>query len=195
MIKLFLRLKHWQLFLLLLGVPLLFQFYVMFALLWNLKTDPNPTNESVLNFFEVFPLVMILFTGVFFGWFWSIALGLKEKIPAEIKMKTTRFKIFFFIPLVYIVSLMIYLGNIFSGLQVDDAFEAGSWIVVVIVPLHLFSMFCMFHTMYFVAKTIKTAELQRKAGFGDFVVEFFLLWIYFIGIWIIQPRINKLAAV
>jgi len=53
-------------------------------------------------------------------------------------------------------------------------------------------MFRIFYSMYFVAKTIKTAELQRKVGFGDFVGEFFLLWFYFIGVWIVQPKVNKL---
>ena len=192
MIKLFLRLKHWQLFLLLLGAPLLFQFYALFALLWNLKADPNLADENIVNYFEVFPWVMILFTGIFFGWFWSIAIGLKDKIPTDITMKTTRFKFFFFIPLAYIVLVMIYLGNLFNGFQADD-FEIGGWIISIVLPLHLFSMFCMFYVIYYVAKTIKTVELQRKAVFGDFVVEFFLLWIYFIGIWVLQPRINKLA--
>jgi hypothetical protein len=47
--------------------------------------------------------------------------------------------------------------------------------------------------MSYVAKTIKTAELKRKVGLSEFSGEFFLLWFYFIGIWIIQPKINKLV--
>jgi hypothetical protein len=30
-------------------------------------------------------------------------------------------------------------------------------------------------------------------NFGEFAGEFFMLWFYFIGIWIIQPKINKMA--
>lgn len=65
--------------------------------------------------------------------------------------------------------------------------------MAIIVPLHLFSMFCIFYCLYFVAKTIKTAELQRETAFSDFVGEFFLIWFFPIGIWFIQPRVNQLA--
>ena len=70
--------------------------------------------------------------------------------------------------------------------------EYGGIIIAVIIPLHFFSMFCILYCFYFTAKTIKTAELERKVGFGDFVGEFLLLWFYPIGIWFLQPRVNKL---
>ena len=65
-------------------------------------------------------------------------------------------------------------------------------LVAVIVPLHLFSMFCIFYSLYFVAKTFKTVELQREVNFSDFAGEFFMIWFYPIGIWIVQPKINKM---
>jgi hypothetical protein len=65
-------------------------------------------------------------------------------------------------------------------------------IFTVIVPIHLFSMFCIFYTIYFVAKTIKTVELKREVKFGDFAGEFFLLWFYPVGVWILQPKLNKM---
>ena len=72
-------------------------------------------------------------------------------------------------------------GSIFTGFAV-------------IFPLHIFSMFCIFYCLYFVAKTIKTIELQRQVTFSDFAGEFFLIWFFFIGVWILQPRINKMIA-
>ena len=65
-------------------------------------------------------------------------------------------------------------------------------LVVIIIPLHLFSMFCIFYSLYFVAKTYKTVELQRQVSFSDFAGEFFMIWFYPIGIWIIQPKLNKI---
>jgi len=50
----------------------------------------------------------------------------------------------------------------------------------------------MFYCLYFNAKALKTAELQKPLTFSDFAGEFFLLWFFPIGIWILQPRINKL---
>ena len=46
--------------------------------------------------------------------------------------------------------------------------------------------------VYFVAKTYKTVELQRQVSFSDFAGEFFMIWFYPIGIWIIQPKLNKI---
>tara|TARA_R110001583_G_scaffold114811_1_gene265234 strand:- start:440 stop:1054 length:615 start_codon:yes stop_codon:yes gene_type:complete len=192
MIDIFLKAKHWQLFIAMLGIPLLFQLYTMFGMFqeFEIKTNPNP--ENVMGVLRIFPIIMTLFIGVFFAWFWSIAIGLQKNIPEEIIMKVNKFKVFFFIPLVYMFILMIYMGSLFSGMG-NNGFSNSGWIVAIILPLHLLSMYCMFYLIYFVSKTIKTVELQRKVGFGDFAVEFFLLWFYFIGIWIVQPKVNKLS--
>nr|WP_299341191.1 hypothetical protein [Allomuricauda sp.] len=200
MTKLFLKSKHWQLFTILVGIPFLLQFYVYRKIFWYNPppVEPNPDSKGfteVLNEefiqFDFPPFLTIVFFLLFFGWFWSIAIGLQKKIPQRIKMKVTKFKVFFFIPFTYIILLMIYLGGLFSGMG-TDSFLISGWIFAIIVPFHLLSMFGIFYSLYFAAKTIKTAELQREVGFGDFVAEFFLLWFYFIGIWIIQPKVNKL---
>lgn len=98
------------------------------------------------------------------------------------------FKVFFFFPVVYIILMLIFM-DYFSKSFGDPFFGPDAWIFV---PLHLFSMFCMFYCLYFVAKTIKTVELQRSVTFSDFVKEFLLAWFFPIGIWILQPRINNM---
>jgi hypothetical protein len=66
-------------------------------------------------------------------------------------------------------------------------------LLIFILPMHLFSMFCIFYSLYFVAKTFKTVELQREVSFSDFAGEFFMIWFLLIGIWIIQPKVNRLV--
>jgi hypothetical protein len=51
----------------------------------------------------------------------------------------------------------------------------------------------VFYCIYFVAKVIKTVESQEKVSFGDCLGDFFLIWFFFVGIWVIQPRINVLS--
>ncbi|SDS16889.1 hypothetical protein SAMN05192545_0897 [Maribacter dokdonensis] len=199
MIQFFLRLKHWQLFIVMLGLPIIYQLYFIFEIFGS-RTQPMEVvgvegvtqvlNERYFHF-DFLPYVLILFSLVFFGWFWSIAIGLQKNIPVEIEMKVKRFKAFFIIPLVYTIVFMMFIGGLFSGMF-TYGFSNSTWFLVIILPLHLFSMFCIFHTIYFVAKTIRTAELQRVVTFGDFAGEFFLLWFYIIGIWIIQPKVNRL---
>lgn len=183
MIKLFLKAKHWQLFILMVGLPFLFQ---IITIIYVIATD------SPLFAFSTFPIFMLLYVSIFFGWFWSIGVGLHKFLPEYHNLKIKKFKIFFFIPLIYITLLMVsmmYLG-IFSEFPPPDDMIGIS--LVLIVPLHLFSIFCMFYMLYFCSKTIKSIELNREVDFSDYAGEFFLLWFYIIGIWILQPKINKI---
>lgn len=193
--NIFLRAKHWQIFLVTFGLPFLFQIIMVSTIFSNIIGNRKPDPTIIFGYFKFFPIIMLLFMGGLFGWFWSVAIGLQKFIPENIPMKVNRFKIFFFIPLIYIVCLMAFMGMAFNSNIWQGNGQPPFWffgVFAVIFPVHLFSMFCIFYCLYFVAKTIKTAELQREVSFSDFLGEFFLAWFHFIGIWILQPRINKL---
>lgn len=194
MIKKFLKAKHWQLFSLMYGIPFVIQIIIFAILVISVGIDQDTFNH--FSFLQFFPLMMVIYSGLFFGWFWSIVMGLQKKIPKNTKMKINRFKVLFFIPLSYILIISIYLGTIFSGISLGEDKPQPlliSTIMILVFPLHLFSMFCMFYLLYFVSKTIKTVELQRDVTFRDYVGEFFLIWFFPIGIWFIQPKINKMT--
>jgi hypothetical protein len=192
----FLRAKHWQLFLLTFGIPMIFQFIMMGTMFASIGSGNQPDQTTFINFFYFFPIMMVIFVGTFFGWFWAIATGLQNKIPSNVKMKTGKFKVFFFIPIAYMLLISITMGTAMSGM-----FEGGEepnvgvifGSMAIILPLHFLSMFCIFYCLYFVSKTFKTVELQRETTFSDFAGEFFLIWFYPIGIWIVQPKINKMV--
>ncbi len=196
--NLFLRAKHWQLFLLTFGIPILLDIVMMAGVFLNLMRHPNvpPDPHVFFYFFKLFPFIMLLCMGTLLGWEYAVAIGLQKLVPTGIKMKVTKFKTFFFFPVTY-MSLIIIL--IFICLTVNfshtDAADFGPLFFIpflIIIPIHLFSMFCLFYCLYFIAKTLKTVELQREASFSDFVGEFFLTWFFPIGVWILQPRINKM---
>jgi hypothetical protein len=197
--NLFLKAKHWHLFALTIGIPLGFQFIMMVMVLAGVANGAEIDSIELTGFIIFFPVLMILFTATLFGWIWSVVTGLQCKIPLNILMETSKFKWFFFIPLAYTTLLHAYISITLAGVfetagqggEPDIRFIAG--MMAFIIPLHLFSIFCIFYCLYFVAKTIKTAELQRETAFSDFVGEFFLIWFFPIGIWFIQPRVNQLA--
>ena len=176
----FLKAKHWQLFLLLFGIPFIFQVVMMISIVTS--------HTMVFSYFKFFPLVLVIYVSTFFSWLWSVALGLQPMVPATVKMKVARFKIFLVIPLVYILIVSVLLEMVFSG-----TFDINPKYILVIVPVHLFSVFCILHSLYFVAKTFKTVELQRQVRFEDFAGEFFMLLFFPVGVWILQPKINKMA--
>ncbi len=179
--KLLLKLKHWQLFLLLMVIPILFQIG-MFAAVF-ISNDP-------LMMFRLFPIVMILFMGIFFGWFYALGTNLHKKLPDTVHMNLRLFKIFLFIPVAYMSLFMVFMINMFSGIIGGE--EPNVAIFMLIFPLHLFSMCCIFYCLYFNAKSLKAVELQKPVTFNDYAGEFFLIWFFPIGIWFLQPRINKL---
>jgi len=195
----FLRAKHWQLFLPIFGVPLVFQIVMMWTMAANFMNGTIPDPLVMFKYFSFFPVMMIFLAGIHFGWFWSVAIGLQPKVPSEVKMKTKKFNAFFFIPLIYLLFISIAIGIVFSGLP--DLNESGyqpdfvlmGTVAAIIIPLHLLSMFSILYCLYFVAKTFKTVELQRETTFSDFAGEFFMIWFYPIGIWILQPKINKMV--
>ncbi|MGE0079138.1 MAG: hypothetical protein AB7S48_14870 [Bacteroidales bacterium] len=195
MTALFLKAKHWQLFLLTFGIPMIFQFIVMGLMISNFATQTNPDPTVMFNYMKYSPVIMIVFMAIFFGWFWSVAIGLQNKVPENVTMKVRKFKVFFFIPLIYILVFMMFfsisMNGLFSSNPEPNLVLIGG-LFAVIFPLHFFAMFCIFYSLYFVAKTFKTVELQREVKFGDFVGEFFLIWFYPVGIWIVQPKINKM---
>jgi len=177
----FLTIKHWQLFGLLMGIPLIFQMISI----GSIVSSNDPTAE-----FKFLPVMMILYLGLFLGWFYSLGTNLHKKLPKTVNMNLKKFKIFLLIPAVYIVLFSFYMSSMFFN--VSTGVEPNPAIFGLIFPLHLFSMFCIFYCLYFISKELKAVEWQKPVTFSDFAGEFFLIWFFPLGIWIIQPRINKL---
>lgn len=191
----FLKAKHWQLFLLTFGIPIVIQFIMMGLMISNLGKETNTDPTMIFGYMNFFPIMMLVFLGVLFGWFWSVAIGLQGKIPENVKMKVKKFKILFFIPMVYMLFIILFMGISMNQLLTIETEPNGALVgilLAIVLPIHFLSMVCIFYCLYFVAKTFKTVELQREVSFSDFAGEFFMIWFYPIGIWIMQPKINKM---
>lgn len=166
-----LRLKHWQLFILFFGI-----------LMGSFTTSENPTIISA-----AFSISMTLYTGLIFAWFYALGVNLYKKLPKAATMNLKRFKLFLFIPLTY----SLFMFSVLFDFDVRGQFMIDFFVLV--FPLHLISGFCGFYCLYFNAKALKTVEYQKPVTISDFVGEFFLIWFFCpIGIWIIQPRVNRI---
>lgn len=203
MIQFFLKLKHWQLFLSLGMLPILMQVFqvrqtnqMLAQSQQGAMVDPLEIMEPMFSLFSVIIAVSFITAFVLLMWLYSIVVGLRNLVPEDFRVNLTKFKFFFFAPIVYFVILIIGFGVLiykmeYLGFTPDK--EILFWIIPMI-PLHLFSLFCMLYVLYTAAKTIKIAEVKEQLRFSQFAGEFFLLWLNFIGVWILQPRINKLYA-
>ena len=187
MIKLFLKAKHWQLFLLLFVIPFLLNIAFVIRMVLSFQMgDPNQLNILFRNIWPAYMLILIAM-GTLYAWFWSIAIGLNDKIPPSVTLKTKWFRIAFFFTILYFISYMAFFYNVLSReFQYIQYFSY-------ILPIHFIAMFCLLYLIYFVAKTFKTIELQREVRFSDFIAEFFLFWFNFVGVWVLQPKINQIT--
>lgn len=177
-----LRLKHWQLFLLIIGLPIMIRIPLMVTMKSSEDSLSSFTNT---NFLSLIPTMISMTLSL--GWIYAIGTNFHKKLPDTVKMNLVRFKVLFFIMAVYALFFCIFFAfNTFPNERI-----LNSGLFVVIIPIHIFSMFCVFYCLHFNARTLKAVELQRPVTFGDFSGEFLLLLFYPIGLWIIQPRINK----
>ena len=140
---------------------------------------------------KIMPILFVFFVGGLFGWLWAIAINLQEKLPDHLKLKVNRFKTFLLIPIIYFVIFFVFIDYTMSG-AIENGTGPDPAIFILIVPFHLFAIFCVFYCSYFVSRILKTVELQRKITFSDFAGEFFMILFFPVGIWIIQPKINKM---
>ncbi|NMM47805.1 hypothetical protein [Marinigracilibium pacificum] len=194
----FLRAKHWQIFVLSYGLPILCQMILMSSLFITVSKGNFSDPTQIFEYFIYYPIIILISSGVIFGWNWSISVGLQKFLPDNVTLKVSRFKILYFIPLIYFIIFIIGFIYLFNYMlhSPNETPDPSSFIIgfSTIFPIHLFSMFCIFYCLYFCAKTIKCIELQREVKFSDFVGEFFLLWFFPIGVWILQPKINEIIS-
>ncbi len=189
--KRLLRLRHWQIFMAIVGLPVILP--VIIAILSGFIVLPY--SETAFNVIIIVgSLLGILFClEMYVLWFYAIGTVLYSYLPSAIQsnLKLKRFKIFMRIAIVYQFILVVYL--VFHTF--DTYYSYYDWcLTMVLFCLHLLTMLCILYCMYVAAKTLKAAELKRTVTFRDFAGEFFLLWFFPVGVWILQPRINKIIA-
>ncbi len=186
MVNSILRAKKWHLFFVMFALPLVYQFYIIISLFVALVSHPANVQEAI---FEPMKYLLIgsLYTLVgFIVWMWSVGIGLQRLLPEELKLPTGMFKLSLLIP---------PFSNVFIfgfALQTISDGSPNPLTFIFIFPLHVLSTVCSLYSIYFVARTFKTVELQKKPAFSEYILELLLTWILLVGIWILQPKINKM---
>lgn len=194
--SIFLRAKHWQLFVPLMVIPFItFIVFGMAVAIIMLGHNPKGPEDAVWIFY-FFPILFILCGFVQFAWFWNVLTKLRKLVNNRVRFPSWRIKLFFFIPIIYLCLVPFFIAfavktTAVSNPRFDQMLQLGILGIFVFI-IHFFSIFCILHTIYFAAKIIRSAELQRNARFSTFVGYFFLIWVFPVGIWFIQPRINAL---
>ena len=172
-----LRAKHWQIFILM-TAPFVLGMAIEFNSDWNtlLPTEGFGTSDLKTAF------LWLLFMFSYLAWQWASGAFLNSIVQPSLRMNTG----FFYFSLVYPALYFIVFWAVFHN--------SSPVVLAVIFPLHAFATFCMFYLLYFVSKSLVAAETAKPATFLDYAGAFFLIWFFPIGVWMIQPRINRLYA-
>lgn len=168
----FLRMKHWQLFVLFLVLPYLIE-YVLQEML-----PASAASWASFSLNAVFALLAV-------AYLWTLGHYLYEKAP---KPLTNLSPGWFRAGLLYAFADLALLG-IFAGQLIPEHPKSPYYIV----PLHAVAMAAIFYAFYFVAKSLSSIEKEGEANLNDFAGPFFMLWFYPIGVWFFQPKVNRAA--
>lgn len=188
------------------AIPICIQFVLMGNFMnsipMDMTSEPDPQEflQSFQDFFKWLPLIALPMVLGFAGWLWSISVGLHPKLPDGHGLNLTLFKVMLLIPLILTIGVFYFMVNAFGEMftmmeDPETITEMPSWVgqIFMMIPLILISVACSIYTYYHTAKTLKLVEVGDTKVKPEFIGEFFMLWFYYIGVWILQPKINRMA--
>lgn len=163
----FLKLRHWELFLML-ALP------TIMSLMFDIPFEPLVT-ASV-------GLFMML---VLFLWMFSIGAWSNQRLPESRQRALLPFALSLAIPLVYLLMcIFLYIPQ----LDIGPPSKPPLWLL----PMHMLSMIGIFYGIWYTAHQLKSLQQNQDADFLIFSSTFFLLFIFPLGAWLIQPSVNQL---
>jgi hypothetical protein len=171
--KKLLEAKHWQLFMLIVGI------HIVSLLLIRV-------NAENLLFYEIYlPWIWPIPVVIFYGWLWSIFFHFKGYRPKGSKSYGVVFVAS------SLCSLSLLFASVLYAIRTDfissnEGSDAIGW-------LNLLFVLCTLCCIVCVSRIIKLVELHRTVRLIEYLGDFFLMLFYPIGIWIIQPRINRIV--
>ncbi len=165
----YLKAKHWQLFIVLVGS----MFLAQSLMVCSFMSGGAPNAITLL-----FPTLLI---GIlFFGWLWAIASACSKALPPELASSTKPMQAGLIYALIYLV-----LSGVFF-------FGAGKQPPGYVIVMHLMAMAAIFYALGFTAKQLAKLEQGQNVSFFSYSGPFFLFWFFPVGIWFIQPKVNQL---
>ena len=172
-----LKLKHWQL-LCLMHVPFLPLILI----------DPSYAPSSIISFIAEFILVIFHY-GIQIYWIWNIGTRLQEK-NTEKDNRQDMFRLSVRICSIYIA--LIYILIMYTEVILhQNRFDFIGPYLIVFALASLLLMPCMLYIYYYTAKSL--LRFQKHKDSIDVLVKIFLLGNPILGVWIIQPKLNRLS--
>jgi hypothetical protein len=168
-----LKIKSWQLFLLICFVP--FIIAIIYELISSSLTNHN---DGILNN----PLFALTIYFLYMLWIYSIA----DFFTKLLNQTPKYLKISFAISVIYIVYYSFF---VISHLQ----YIASTGVATLFhFTFQILFMIIFFYLPYHASKALRAVELNHEVSFRDAFADFFCLLLFPFGVWFVQPRVRKL---
>ncbi len=122
---------------------------------------------------------------VVFGWLYSLGSWSNAQLPDNLKKTVLPYALGLATPIIY---LMLVIILYFPLLESGTPPPPPSWMM----PMHFLSMLGVFYGIWFSARQYMALQRGHEVDFMIFSSTFLMMWIFPLGIWIIQPSVNEL---
>lgn len=115
----------------------------------------------------------------YIGWYALLGNTLYKYLPRKINYNLTWF-------LLDVLLIIIAFGMV--GIFFNGYYEVNG---LAIIPF-MYLFFAVFHLFWFPAALLVSIEIKSKPGFSQYAGTMLQLFFWPLGIWFIQPRLNKI---
>ena len=181
------RLKAWQVFILLILPMFASQFYLMSNMPSPASSSRPPSFEELDGLLRQTMLMSLLMVGPLLAWLLSIGFASNRRVEQDLRPNTY----------LAVGSAVFAVGYIAIAPHIwprPGDISSGEGSMALVFPLHILAMIAMFYVLAFAARNMIMAERQSPVSFFDYSGPFFLMWFFPIGVWLVQPRMNRIVA-
>ena len=163
----FLKLKAWELFLMII-LPLAITFMLRFSF-----------TKHLIATIALFMMIVV------FGWLYSIGSWANTQLPDHLKKSVLLYGLGLLTPILYLLLVIILY---FPLLDSSSPPPPPSWMM----PMHFLSITGIFYGIWFSARQYMALQKGHDVDFMIFSSTFLFMWIFPLGVWMIQPSVNEL---
>lgn len=217
----FLKAKHWMLFIPI-ALPTLLSYFGQAVFSTEMQQwtnemqssggemDFTPPDLSDYSSYVYGYLLLLLVSGIVqLGWQWTMGNDLQDRVPEGTKLNQSAFQVTLAVSGLFLLltCFAFFWGFDFVASNLSDwvdnppgdeegkalAFGFLKWFGL-FMAFGLIAFGCQIYNVIHVGKTLKSIELGRPARGGEFAGYAILSYLLIIGVWILQPKVNRLEA-
>ncbi len=204
-----LHLKHWQLFVLIFGVPFIGTIIYMFVLFGRIISMAQQGVNDPFFVFDIYgsflPWMAIPMVFTLFLYLWMQTITDKAtEVVEEYNPKKWMYRIALYMPYIFTIFWVVLMGLVFGSMadefrdldqgQADmppASFFQMFGAMFMIIPIAIVVFILQIYAILETGRAAKTLQERRKTTYGESVLEIILVWFNFVGVWILQPKFEE----